>query len=385
MNFDQEPEEGVGRHTYGNRYEELKWRVNSFEWLHHAGQVDDETFRLVKRAMVRLFLDAFWWYESDFPLRDDYHYSQALLAEYRALPRRPSGEQWLRYLEAFRENYVADTPNRRPGLDAERWELTQNALRGLWNYLPLDRGSVPNDRDLRRVQILLSIFRGDAEWFGGTGDELSRDRAVQWYTEAERAAYPDEFDRWIANWARYLTADLYVGTNPAEARRLAQDLPERIDEQEDHELRVNLTWLHGDLAWEAGDKSTALDIYARAVLQAFVFHLRQEYMPQNPSQYTVEFYQMFVDWSRDRLDEAREEGLGELASTATARMNTLFAPYWARVRRAPDTDNAEGFPAQPTPDDLGTVDSRFAETVQWMLDAMKDRLDEPLDGPLLLD
>jgi hypothetical protein len=384
MNLDQEPEEGVAPFQYGTRYEQIEWQVNSFEWLHHAGQVDDEAFAQVTRAMIRLFLYTFWWYESDFPLRDDYHYSQALLADYRALPRRQSGEQWLRNLEAFRENYVADTPNRAPGRDRERWELAQDALRGLWGYLQLDQGSVPVDRDLRRIQILLSIFRGDAEWFGGSGDEPSRERAARWYTEAEREADPDESDRWIANWARYLKACLYVKTNPSLARELTLDLPEWLDEQSDHELRVHLTWLYGDLAWYTDDKARAFDIYTRTVLHSFVYHLRQEYMPQNPSLFTVASYQMYVDRTRRRLAEAREEGLGELAGTATARMNALFAPYWARVRRAPDADNAEGFPAQPAPADLGTVDSEFAETVQWMLDAMNDRLEEPLAGPLLL-
>jgi hypothetical protein len=380
MNFDQELEEGVTRHQYGTRYEEPEWRISSLEWLHHAGQVAEEAYPLVRRAMIRLFLDAFWWYECDFPMRNDYHYCQALLASYRALPRRRSGEQWLRYLEDFRENYVADTPNREPGQDPERWELAQDALRGLWSFLRLDRATVPDDHDLRRIQILLSIFRGDAGYYAG--DEPGRDRAAAWYTEAEKAAYPDEDARWIANWARYMKADLYVSTDPSRARELVRDLPEQIDEQDDHELRVYLIWLYGDVAWAADDKPTAFDVYARAVLHAFVFHVRQEFLPQNPSSYTVEFYQMFVDWTRQRLDEARQDGLTELAGTATGRMNALFAPYWRRVGHVPD--NAEGFPAQPAPGDLGTIDSRFTETVLWMLEAMKGRLEEPLDGPLLL-
>jgi hypothetical protein len=381
MNFDYEPEESLSLyHQYGTRYEDRRWQANSLEWLHHASQVDDEAFRLVMRAMVRLFLDAFWWYESDFPMLGDYHYCRTLLADYRSLPRRRSGEQWLWYLEAFHENYVADTPNREPGQDSGRWEKTQDALRGLWNFLQLDRRTVPDNRDLRRIQILLSIFRGDAEYYGGTGDERSRERAAAWYTEAEQAAYPDLFDRWIANWALYLKADLYVDADPSRAKELAQALPKRIDEQEDNEFRVYLIWLYGDLAWNAGDKALAFDIYARSVLHAFVFHLRQESQEQNPSRYTVEFYQMFMDWTRQRLDEAKEEGLGELVSIATGRMNALFAPYWAHEDRVPD--NAEGFPSQPKQHDLGIVRSQFADTVRWVLDAMQDRLEEPLDGPL---
>ncbi len=117
------------------------------------------------------------------------------------------------------------------------------------------------------------------------------------------------------------------------------------------------------------------------MLHTYVYHIRQEYTPQNPSGYTVAQYQMYTDWTRSRLDEAREDGLDEVADMAASRMNRLFAPYWARVGRNPD--NAEGFPAQPAREDLGRVDSRFAQTVLWMLDTMHAQLTEPMDGPLL--
>lgn len=383
LNFDQEPEEDVSPLQYCVYYEEPDWQASSLEWLHHAGQVDDEEFPLARRAMIRLFLDAFWWNDTDFPVPNDFHYSRALLADYRALPRRRSGDQWLRYLEELRESYVADVPNRGPGRDSERWRRTEDALRGLWHFLRLDRRKIPGDHDLRRIKIMLSYFRGDAEYFGGTGDTQSRDSAAAWYTEAEEAAALDEADDWLTNWMLYAKASVYVTSDPAKARHLASALPQRIDDQEDHALRVFLIWLYADLAWMTGDKALALDIYARAVLHAFVYHIRQERMPMNPSRYTVEFYQMCLDGTRRRLAEAREEGLGEIARVAAGRMNCLFAPYWTRVGRVPD--NPEGFPAQPAPADLGTVNSQFAETVLWALDAMSARLEEPLDGPLLFD
>lgn len=379
LNFDEEPEEGVSAYSVGTRYAMLDWQVNSLEWLHHASNLDDEAFPHVVRAMIRLFLDAFWWSEIDFPMKDDHHYTYALLADYRALPRRKSGEQWLRYLEEIREYYVADMSNREPGRDGESWERARNALRGLWHFLRLDRATIPDDRELRRIQILLSIFRGDAEYFGGTGDQPSRDRASAWYAEAERAASVDAVDMWIANWARYFNANIHVDTDPFTARDLIKVLPERITEQEDDELRVYLIYLHGDLAWKIGDKAAAFDLYSRAVLHAYVFHLWWQ-TPQSPGSYTVEFYQMFIDWTRRRLDEARRENLGDLVNSAIARMNALFAPYWARIGAAPGPDNPEGFPRQPTRADFGTTDSPFAETVFWMLDTMQSRLEAPIDG-----
>jgi hypothetical protein len=382
LNLDQEPEEGISRYQYGARYEDLDWQVNSLEWLHHAGQVDDQSFPPVMRAMIRLFLDAFYWYESDFMLPGERHYSQELLAQYRALPGRPPGQQWLRYLEAFRENYIAD-PDCKPGQHPEHWMRAQDAIRGLWHCLQLNRAKIPDDPDLRRIQILLSTLRADAEYFGGKDDEPSRQRAAAWYTEAEQAASLDEGDQWIANWALYLKAGMYTGTDPSTARELIRPLRERIAEQEDHELPFLLMWMYGDLAWAAGDKARAFDIYARAVLHAYVFHIRQEFTPQNPSSLTVAWYQTITGWTRRRLDEAREEGPGHLADGATSRMNALFAPYWNRTGRSPD--NAEGFPSQPAREDLGTVDSPFAETILWMLDAMHARLEEPIDGPLLLN
>lgn len=380
LNFDQEPQEDTTYHQYGTCYEDRIWRINSREWLHHASRVGDEHFPSVRQALVRLFLDAFWWYEADFDVEHDY--CRTLLADYRALPLSSSGE-WLGHLEEFRENYVADTPNRRPGQDAERWKRTQDALDGLWNSMRLgDPRKIPQDHELRRIQILLSIFYGDAAYFGGTGDDRARNRAAAWYTAAQTAACLDDRDKWMANWALCINAAMWVDTKPAEARRLIEDLPRGIEDEEDNELRVHLIWLYGDLAWNAGDNLLAFDIYSRAVLHAFVFHLRQERDPQAPSRYTFQFYKMFMERTRRRLEEARDKGLYELAMTAVKRMNTLFAPYWDHAGSAPD--NTESFPPQPEPDDLDKIETRFARNVRWVLNNMTAELEEPLDGPLLL-
>ncbi len=381
IDLDEDQRKDASPYQFGTRYEDPEWQRDSSEWLHHAGQVDDAGFAEVERALVRLFLDAFWWWDSDSGVQSGY--CDQLLTDYRTLPRRRTGDAWLSRLEEFYRSYVTGTANRITGQDEERWARTDDVLRRLWLHYRLDRERTPDNRDLRRIQILISIYRGDAAWYGSTGNDASRRKAADWYKAAERAASASDADKWIANWAVVYHADLWVETDPGRAAQLVRGLGKRIDvgeEDEDNELRVHLTWLYGDRAWSAGDQPRAFDIYARAVLHAFVFHVRQLNMPQNPDKYTVSMYQLILDRVRRRLDEARADGLNEVADAAVVRMRGLFGPYWEHVRTDPDNEN--GFPPQPQEADLNRLDTPFAGNVMWVIDNMSAQLNAPLDAPL---
>lgn len=381
LDIDEDQREDASPYQFGARYEDPEWQRDSREWLHHAGQVDDASLADVERALVRLFLDAFWWWDSDSGVPSGY--CAQLLTDYRALPRRRTGDAWLSRLEEFYGNYVMGTANRMVGQGRERWARTDDVLRRLWLHYQLNRDRTPGNRDLRRIQILISVFRGDAAWYGSTGDDASRRKAADWYQAAERAANSSDADKWIANWAVVYHADLWVETDPGRAGQLIEGLAQRIDvgaDEEDNELRVHLTWLYGDLAWRAGDQPRALDSYARAALHAFVFHVRQVKMPQNPDRYTVSLYQLIQDRIRRRLAEARGDGLNEVADAALIRMRGLFSPYWEHVQTDPDNEN--GFPPQPQDDDLNRLETQFADNVTWVIEDMSEQLGAPLGAPL---
>jgi CHAT domain/TIR domain len=381
MDLDEDQRENDSPYQLGTRYEDPEWQRDSREWLHHAGQVDDAGFAVVERALVRLFFDAFWWWDSDSGTQSGY--CEKLLTDYRMLPRRQTGDGWLSLLEEFYRSYVAGTANRITGQDGERWARTDDALRRLWLSYQLSHERIPEDRDLRRIQILICIYRGDAAWYGSTGDDASRQEAADWYKAAEQASSACDEDKWIANWAMFYQADLWVETDPDRAAQLVRGLGRRIDvgeDEEDNELRVHLTWLYGDLAWRDGDQPRSFDIYARAVLHAFVFHVRQLHMPQNPDRFTVSVYQLILDRTRRRLDEARADGLNEVADAAVVRTRGLFGPYWEHVRTDPDNEN--GFPPQPQESDLNRLDTPFAGNVMWVIDNMSGQLNAPLNAPL---
>jgi len=102
-------------------------------------------------------------------------------------------------------------------------------------------------------------------------------------------------------------------------------------------------------------------------------------MPKNPDKYTVSFYQLILDRIRRRLDEARADGLNEVADAALIRMRGLFAPYWEHVRADPDNDG--GFPPQARETELNRLETPFAGNVMWVIDNMSEQLSAPLNAP----
>jgi hypothetical protein len=378
LDFEHERDTANSPYQYGSRYEEPEWQRDSLEWLHHIAWVSDTKFASVKSALVRLFFDAFWWWDTDSDTPSGY--CDLLLSAYRALPLRSTGNEWIRLLEKFQHGYVTGVRNRIPGRDGDRWSQADAALSSLWHAFQLDTRQIPQDHDLRRIHILICMFRGDVAMFGSVQDADSRQLAADWYDAAHEAASKSDVDHWIANWAAFCGAELWVETDPARAARLTEGLEQQIREEGDHELPAYLAWLYGDLAWLADDKPAAFARYARAVLHAYVYHVWQERLPQNPTPFTVSLYQLFLDRFTSRLDQARRDGLTEVADAAVGRVRALFVPYWRHVHAAPG--NANGLPPQPQQADLNRIDTQFADNLQWFIAHMRKELDAPLDSPL---
>ncbi|MFC4030586.1 SAV_2336 N-terminal domain-related protein [Streptomyces polygonati] len=373
MNFENEPDE-LSPHAAGARFEDPDWQRDSYEWLHHASHMPRREFDTSKRAMIRLFFEAFFWWDTEVPSS----YCGRLVANYRSLPA-DLDLRWVEWLDAFRLNYVAGRVNQRPGADGERWDRAASALEAVTGYLGIRRGRVPEDPDLRRLYILLNIFRGDASWCAGGGTETDRGRAAALYRAAADACTRDE-ERWIGNWASWLEADLYASTEPHVARGLLTGIEERMTEEEDNELPIRVARTFGDIAWAEGDLRAAFDCYARSVLRGYVYHTRQEVYGQYPSRYTVSLYDTARRWIPHRAEEASRAGRGNETAAAQGRVRALFAPYWAHCGIEPD--NAFGLPDGPAESDLGRDRTEFAATVDWVMLHLRDELEAPLTQPL---
>jgi hypothetical protein len=363
-----------------NRYENPVWQRNSRDWLHHAAHVGNAAFEGTTEALIRLFLEVFWWWDAYVPTE----YSRDLLADYRALLDtrgalgRGSADDggWLRRLEDFQANYVPGW-GQEPGEHADRWKKVDRALRALWRSCHLGTEPMPDAaRNLRRIQILVCAFRGDARRYGSTA---GAEAAAGWY-QAASAACVTEDEEWIANWADFLRADLLQGTDPEAAAELLAGLPARVGDVGDHELRVDVARLFADLAWLRGDPALALDIHARALLHAYVYQVRQELERQAPHAYSAALYHEMRTRAERRLAEAADGGHADVVATATVRMRAFFEPYWAE--RGEEPDNPSGFPPGPGADDLNALDTDYSDLVECMIDDMADQLEEPLDAPL---
>ncbi len=389
-------------HASGTRYEDPVWQRDSQEWLHHAARLSGEHFPKTKNALIRLFLEAFWWWDAEVPSG----YCAELLISYRTLVEAvgTADREWVGWLEEFRENYVPGQANQGPGLERERWQRAEAALDQLCASLDITMDELPEDGDLRRIAIIAFCLRGDTAWYSSSCRPARRRSALNWLRAAE-AACTEDAELWIRNWAVWMQADLWMAVEPEPERALALlvGLAERIDEQEDNELRVHLIRLYGDIAWYAGDPAAALDRYARAVLHGLVYNVRQETEEQLPNAYSASLYRGVRKHLLDALEEARVQGLTEVVAAATERIRQYFAPFWENLGAEPGPDNPLGLPPGPYMGDLDTgrgpdhprglpsgpykVDpgaepSGFAVHVRWVIINMSEELAEPPDAPL---
>ncbi|WP_431783705.1 hypothetical protein [Streptomyces chumphonensis] len=369
LNFDDR-----AAYADGQRHEDPAWQRESLEWLHHAARLDRRDFPSVRNAMIRLFLDAFWWWDAEIPST----YCGELLAAYRALPARLDLE-WVDWLADFRTSYVPGQGNQIPGRDVARWEKAGAALNKLCAKLDLKRESDPTDPDLRRIHAITCFLRGDIAWYGSDGSDGSRTRAAAWYRACARTC-TEPASHWIATWARWAEATLWVEVDPAHARTLAAGLQERIEEDGDRELLVYLITLYAELAWREGRPDDAFDLHTRAVLHAFVYQIRQELLRQAPSAYSHSVLRSTVARAEACFAAAGEAGLHDAVARAAARGRAYFAPYWLHQGLPPD--HPHGFPPGPAPEDLGSTRTRYADDVQWVIDAMEVELGAPLEDPL---
>ncbi|WP_405457976.1 hypothetical protein OG786_13075 [Streptomyces sp. NBC_00101] len=372
MNFDEERQDQTVM-ALGSRYEYADWQRDSQEWLYHAAYVPRAAFEGSKRAMIRLFLEAFYWWGMEAPSS----YCDQLVSSYRALPA-DRDLRWVTWLDDLRTGYVAGRVNQVPGRDRERWERAGAALDSVADYLRLRRGHVPADPDLRRIYIVHSQLQAETIWFASDGTDADRDRAEVWF-RASRDACTGEKELWMRNWADLHIAMLRATSDPAHARILLDGLEDRVAAEDDHELPVWLAETFADIAWAENDHRRSFDARIRAVLHGFVYHVRQD-DGQFPSSYTDSLYRSVLTHMEEREREALDAGLTEEVAAAKARSRALFAPYWRHLGQ--DPGDTFGLPHPAAPQDLGTDQTDFFRTAKWVIRTMGDELDKSVEEPV---
>jgi hypothetical protein len=373
MNFDTERDE-ESPHTACARYEDPAWQRDSKEWLHHAARAPREHFASSAQAMIRLFMEAFYWWDAEVPSS----YCDQLVSAYRALPA-DRDLRWAAWLDALRTGYVAGRGNQIPGRDTERWRQARDALEDIADYLRLRRGRTPRDPDRRRVYIVYCQLRGDVARYGGSGTAADLDRAAEWF-RASLEACTDDGELWMGNWAAWSLADLRATTEPARARALLAGLERRSADEDDNELPVWLAGTLADIAWAEGDPRRAFDAHVRAALRAFVYHVRQETYGQYPNRYSDSLHRGVLAHLRRCERRALDAGLHRETEAARSRSRALLAPYWRYLGR--DPGDGFGLPAPPESGDLDTDRSDFARAAKWVLRNMGDEVAKSVEEPL---
>jgi hypothetical protein len=377
------------------RFEQATWVQGVERWLGHTQWLDREQFEGMKPALVKIFLDAFWWW-------DDYLRSKAtsdLGTVLRRVAIHQQDEQWMDDLEKFSDHWVSSWDEAELRSDPAHWQSVMDAVTALINIFNLERGQVPQDPDnltLRRIYILLCNLYGKALWYAGNATEEDAKEADQWLAAAFLAcqrqpgddkAKPNPND-WIGSWARLRRAEIWAALDRPRAIGYLAGLDRKAIEDEDDDLRVGVAMLIGDLWWRGGDFARALEVYSRAILLSFAYNGKQEKRRKAPNLYTKSLYASTIRRTGEKISELVRAGdpeALEVIDTALADVKRLFQPYWDRVGGRPDRLAEPPRFELPVPPpwvgDILQINSEYFTDLEFLVSRRKGVIDESIDPP----
>jgi len=161
--------------------------------LDHAKWLDRQRFEKMKPALVKIYLDAFWWW-------DDYVRSAAtslLLPALRRIADQQQDELWTNDLDKFSDHWVSSWDEAVLRANPSEWRLVLDAIRHLLGMFGLQRGRIPRDPALRRIYILLCQFYGKALWYAGEADATRAEEADKWLAAAAAACVTRDDEEYV--------------------------------------------------------------------------------------------------------------------------------------------------------------------------------------------
>jgi hypothetical protein len=372
------------------RFEQITWTRSVENWINHAQWLGPIEFQATKPTLVKLYLDAFWWW-------DDYLRSKAT-SDIESWLRRVSCQQkdkeWMNLLETFSGNWTSSWDEAELRADPAKWKSVRRAVTGLLGTFSLEYNHVPADMTLRRIYILLCNFYGKARWYAGNGSREDAEAADEWLSAAYRACQKQPRDKarnpngWIGSWSRLRQAEIWAALDRQRAIGYIVGLDQTAIEDEDDDLRVGVAMLIGDLWWSSGDHARALEVYSRAALLSYTYNGKQEKKRQAPNLYTKSLYASTIRRAQEKISRAAKDGdpavLAEL-DTALAAVRELFQPYWEAVslRSDPSSEPARfELPVPPPwPGDILEINSQYFSDLEDVLDERQLLIAQPIDPP----
>lgn len=364
------------------RFENPDWVRGVGRWLDHAKWLDRQQFEQMKPALVKIYLDAFWWW-------DDYLRSAAtslLLPALRRVADQQQDELWANALEKFSDHWVSSWDEAVLRANPREWRLAMDAIRRLIGMFDLQRGVIPQDPKLRRIYILLCNFYGKALWYAGEADENRAEEADKWLADAAVACATrdgekeeDNPNAWIESWALLRRAEIWSTLDQQRSRGYLRGLDRKAIDGEDSDLRVGIAMLIGDLLWWNNEPGPAMHAYSRALLISYAYNVKQEATRKAPNLYTKSLYASAIGRVERRAAELEQVGRLELLGMALETMRQLFKPYWERVLDSPDPPPALSGSALPVPPppavgEISTLETEdeFSKLKSEYVDALED-------------
>ena len=372
------------------RFEQITWTRSVENWIGHAQWLGPDEFQATKPTLVKLYLDAFWWW-------DDYLRSKATKDIETALKKvsaRQEDKEWMNKLQMFSDHWVSSWDEAELRAEPEKWETVQDAVYALLGIFGLkDNQVVPPDMTLRRIYILLCIFYAKALWYAGSGTREDAEEPDEWLAAAYEACQKQAGDErnpngWIGSWARLRRAEIWAALDPGRAIGYLTGLDQIAIKGKDDDLRVGAAMLSGDLWWRSGDYAKALEVYSRAALLSYAYNGEQEKIRQAPNLYTKSLYASTIRRAEAKVSQAKDGGdpavLAEI-DTALAAVRELFVPYWRRVSDRPDRPKEPAPFKLPVPPpwegDILKIDSQYYSDLEYVVRKRRRTIDEPINPP----
>lgn len=376
------------------RFEQITWIQGVERWMGHTQWLNSSQFQEMRPALVKMYLDAFWWW-------DDYLRSKAtsdLGTSLKQVSVRQRDDPWMSALEKFSDHWVSSWDEAELRSDASPWYSVLDSITALLNMFGLEYNRVPSDMTLRRIYILLCNFYGKALWYSGDATREDAEKADCWLAAAFRACQkqPGEEDRsnpngWIGSWALLRRAEIWATLDPEQAIGYLTGLDQTAIDDEDDDLRVGVAMAIGDLWWQRGDYARALDTYARGILFSYAYNGKQEKRRKAPNLYTKSLYASTIRRAEEKIAQTvRDEDSKAIAEidTALAAVRDLFGEYWNRLERPdrratrpPEPSRFELPVPPPWPGDILKIDSQYYSDIEAVVQHRASVIEEPIDPP----
>ena len=377
----------------GFRFEQDNWQSKMRDWLYHSGQLPHR--RQVTRARFALvFFEAFYWwgcfrrFDFNYDLVDDWERTVAVAQDDTAARLDRDLTSALRsLLQEFPPGLIK--PLDGPWGRVEDLLLRIEDLCGVAPGAPLPKDPAAREQ-LTRLRGLLLLFESQALRYQDATD-LAADEGIEEALEL----FDGLSDNWMVAWLSYEHAAVAVDRRdvPTAVTRLAQAARVHVaailaaDEDEDdddegagdrdgaaatepewdYELIAELHRAAGDLAFAAGDWSTAGARYGRAVANAYWMQKR----PHPPDAYTQPYFEDIAAAvtagirtlaERDgtaalAVAEAVRSALGPIAGTGPLDVALAAVPGGSDD---PDPLRAALLPRGPEPSEIGEGDTAFS-------------------------